>query len=244
MSELDAVIALSQAIRDELISYGVAEHRIAVIPNAVDTERFAPTTAEQRAARRAELGLRDLPAILFVGKLFEYKGPQIAIEALARLTPVHPCQLVVVGPPPNDVRLSQLRRQVDELGLTDLVTFTGVVADPSPWFQAADMFVLPSAREGLANVLVEAAASGLPTVVTNVSGAADAVDDGASGRIVPRDVGDVADALRAYLAEPSLARRHGEAARQLAVARFTRDVVLATHLALFDRILQGRDPGR
>jgi len=242
LNELDGVIALTHAIKDELVGYGVDEAHIAVIPNSVDTRRFTPTAPSERAAQREALGLRDAPVVLFVGKLFERKRPDLAIAAFARIRASVPAQLVLVGPSPDDEQERRLQQQVSELGLDDAVTFVGAVADPVPWFRAADVFVLPSEREGLANVLVEAAASGLPVVTCETPGVRDAVDDQRTGTIVGSTIEEVADALRAYLADPALAEEHGRAGRLKAETEFARPAILRAHLELFDRILTGGRP--
>ncbi len=162
---------------------------------------------------RAELGVpRDAPLVGAVGNLKTHKGYGFLLEAAARVVRRIPdARFVVVGQGPLE---AALRRQRDELGLQDHVTFTGYRADAPTLAGAFDVFVMSSLQEGLSIALLEAMARGRPVVVTRVGGLPEVVRDGVDGLLVPpRDVDAMADALLRLVRDPQLRARLGTAAR-------------------------------
>ena len=183
-----AVVALTSREAELLVStYGRVRAPITVIPNGVDTERFHPPTDAERAAARAGLALPDgVTVAIFVGHEFERKGLSLAIEAL---TGAPGSALLVVGGSAEMIR--EATAVAERHGVADRVAFVGTHADPVPYFHAADVFVLPSAYEANALVVLEALACGLPVIVTRVGFAPDIVVDGSNGYLVDRDAGAV-----------------------------------------------------
>jgi glycosyltransferase involved in cell wall biosynthesis len=121
--------------------------------------------------------------IVTVGGLVPRKGQEYAIEALALLIRSGvDANLELVGSGSDE---AMLRRKTSEAGLGDRVTFAGEQLDPRPYLAGADLFLLPSRQEGFSNALLEAMASALPVVATDVGGNAEAFIDGEGGRIVP-----------------------------------------------------------
>ncbi|MGC4121296.1 MAG: glycosyltransferase family 4 protein [Myxococcales bacterium] len=190
--------------------------------NGVDTRAFRPpgSREERRAARRA-LGVpEDARVVGFVGRLARDKGIVELAEAWQRLREELPdAHLVLVGPyeegdPVPQPVLTQL--------LSDpRVTMAGLRADAARCYQAFDVLALPTYREGLGMASLEAAATAVPVVSTRVPGCTDAIVDGVTGTLVPpRDERELARALRAYLEDPALRRRHGAAARRRVVQEF------------------------
>ncbi len=184
--------------------------------------RFNPTlvAAAARRAMRERLGIpEDARAIGFVGRVAREKGIVELLDAWELLRAELPdLRLLVVGPmEPNDaIPLNVIERIVND----DRVHFVGPVADTAPLYAAFDVLALPTHREGLGQVLLEAAAMGLPVVASRVVGCVDSVVHGVTGTLVrPGDAAATAGALRAYLDDPDLAREHGEAGR----ARVLRD---------------------
>ncbi len=106
---------------------------------------------------------------------------------------------------------------------------------------AFDVFVLPSLAEGISNTILEAMASGLPVIATDVGGNAELVDHGATGMLVPsEDPEALAQAMLRYARDPALARAQGAAGRTRAERLFSLDAMVARYTALYDRLLQGR----
>jgi len=144
-----------------------------VLYNGVDVEDYQP------AQIRVDGPLR----IVTVGALAPRKGQEYAIEALALLIASGvDATLELIGSGPDD---AMLRRKASDAGVADRVTFAGEQLDPRPHLTGADLFLLPSRQEGFSNALLEAMASALPVVATDVGGNAEAIADGVGGRIVP-----------------------------------------------------------
>jgi glycosyltransferase involved in cell wall biosynthesis len=155
----------------------------------VDTDRFAPSAASVETRRR--LG-GDGPALLFVGRLVETKGPKYAIEAMGRILREHPrATLTLIGEGPDRRSLERLS---GSLGLGDTIRFLGALRnDELPAFYAsADVLIGPSvvedggATEAFGLVFAEAMACGCPVVASDVGGVRDVVMDGATGVLVPQ----------------------------------------------------------
>ena len=176
-NRLDALVTNSDPLRDFLREIGVTT-RIEMIPNGVDCARFRPpaTTADQRArARRREaLGIApDDLVIATVGAVVPRKGHDVLLEAWIDLAKRFPsAHLLLVGPRADlhDPKLPDFRRRLETLvaasGAADRVHFVGMAPDVEEYLRAADLFALPSQREGFPNSVLEAMASGLPVVVT------------------------------------------------------------------------------
>ena len=188
------LLAVSAALRDEMIALGLPADHIRIHHTGVDVDRFRPV---DRAGARAELGVSG-PLLVTAGGLIPRKGQRFAIEALALLPEA---TLLIVGDGPDGPALRRLARS---LGVAGRVRFLG----PQPHealprlLAAADVAVQPSSAEGLANVWVEALACGTPLVTTDVGGARDVVDRAEAGRLVPREPDAIAAAVRELLASP------------------------------------------
>jgi glycosyltransferase involved in cell wall biosynthesis len=175
--------------------------RIRVIPNGVDTETFAPP-AEQPTAR----GDGRFTA-LFVGSEWERKGLRVAIEALEGNPDVG---LTVVGAGDTEV----YRDLAARAGAAERVHFAGVTADVAAWYRRADVFLLPTAYETFSLVTYEAAACGLPLLVTRVNGVEDLLRDGRNGWFIERDPDQIRERLRQLRADRRLRDAMGRAARE------------------------------
>jgi len=227
-SRLRRAAAVSEGVADEFrAAYpGIP---VAITPNGVDLERFA-ADATVRAEVRAGTGIGpDDVVVLFVGGDWVRKGLAIAIRAIGRLVrdgaPVH---LWVVGRGDED----RYRELAAEEKMGDRVTFFGFRRDRERFFQAADVFTLPTVYETFCIVAFEAAAAGLPVVMTRVNDVGVLVRDGSGGALVDRDPDALADALAPLVADPERREADGRAARARA-ERYTWDASAASVLALY-----------
>jgi len=212
------VLALSQMVAQDYERYHrVAAERIRLVYNGVDVERFSPAWRPQhRAPTRGRLGVADGEALfLFVGHDFLRKGLASALRAVGRLRSAgHPVRLAVVG----GKRPQRHERLAARLGVASAVTFLGAVDDPVPYYAAADAFVLPTFYDPCSLGVLEAAASGLPSITTRYNGAGELMTDGVEGYVLADPADDQALAGRMQeLLEPALRDRMGQAARQLAL---------------------------
>lgn len=174
------VICVCNELKQVALDFGTPADKVSVIGNGVDASRFH--SGDRLAARRA-LGLpEDATIVLSVGHMTERKGFQLLTEAYARLGRVDVI-LVIVGDGEQRAELEALR---SSLGLEDRIHFPGAVRNEHlpPWYQAADVFVLASSREGWPNVLCEAQACGLPAVATKVWGIPEIVHNDRLGVLI------------------------------------------------------------
>lgn len=229
----DRVIAVSGAVRDELLRQGTPPSRIAVIPNGVPAP--ADGGSKQREALRRELGLGPGPVALSTGRLAPEKGHPYLIEAWAAVRQAVPeAVLLIAGDGPERPRLEQL---IADRGLTGAVRLLGFRDDAAQLPAAADVFVLPSLTEGMGIALLEAMACGCPVIASAVGGITEAVADRTHGLLVPPgDAAGLADACIALLADPARARAYGEAAREHVLERFSAVAQARAVAALYQRL--------
>jgi glycosyltransferase involved in cell wall biosynthesis len=220
----DRVVCVSEAERARGVRAGVNAHW-RVISNGVDPERFRPAadtsdtaeTAGQPAAdTAAQAALTPLaaldpaaPLVVCVGRLCRQKGQDVLLRAWPSvLRRVPGARLALVGDGPEDERLRQLAPEG--------VLFAGAVTDAVPWYQAADLVVLPSRWEGMALAPLEAMACGRPVVVTDVAGARESLPPGHRPHclVPPGRPGPLADALTGALLDPLLRESLGDQGRR------------------------------
>ncbi len=225
----DASIGVCNALAEQLRVWAPAD-QVHVMRNGVDLRRFRP---EPREAARARLKCRGAPLLLSVGNLVPNKGHDLVIDALLQLVARWPqARLAIVGEGPERERL---RAHAAQRGCADRVVFAGRV-DPeamADWYNAADVLVLASSREGWANVLLESLACGTPLVTTRVGGSPEVVRDERVGRLVDRrDGAALAEAIDALLGNPpqrDAVRRYAEA--------YSWDATSRAQLELFRRLV-------
>lgn len=190
----DGLLAVAQGLADNMVELGMPREWITIHRTGLNADLFRPY---DRKMCRDQLGLpRDVPVLATVGALIPRKGQAFAIDALAQLPDTI---LVLAG---NGADENALKSQAERLGLADRVKFLGAVphGELPVLLNAADVFVLPSSSEGLANAWVEALACGTPVVTTPIPGAQELITDPAWGRLVPRDGAAIAAAVIQLLA--------------------------------------------
>jgi glycosyltransferase involved in cell wall biosynthesis len=189
ITDAAALVAVSAALKQALVSLGAPGSKVTVLRNGVDTSLFRPG---DRVAARAALGLTR-PTLLSVGLLIERKGHHRVIEAMTQLPDF---DLLIVGEGPEHEHLAALISQLD---LEQRVRLLGARphADLPPIYGAADILVLASSREGWANVLLEAMACGTPVVASNIWGNPEVVGEPAAGVLADENTPDgIAAAVR------------------------------------------------
>ncbi len=216
----DRIIVPSQASKTLVMEMEhIPERYLSVVYNGVNMAQFAP---QDDAAVREELGLApDAMVIGSVGRLSTDKGGQDGlIRAVAAVHQTHPqVRLVFVGDGPLRVGLEAL---VFELGMSEIVRFTGQRADVSRLLGAFDIFVLPSLREALPIAVIEAMAMRLPVVAARIGGIPEVVEDSVTGRLVPPgDEAALVAVLAQLVADPALVARLGTAGQAHVQSRFT-----------------------
>ena len=197
--------------------------RVTVVPLGIDLAPFLANPSEASAAWRARLGE---PLLLFMGRLRYYKGLQNLLQALPQLPDA---RLVVAGSGPMGAEWQALAQG---LGLGDRVHFLGDVSDTEQiaLYHAADLYVLPATHrsEAFGVALLEAMASGLPVITTEIGTGTSYVNrHGVTGLVVPpNDPAALAEAIGGLLADPDRLRSMGAAARERAKTEFGRAALL------------------
>ncbi len=226
------IVTTGEALREQLVhDNGFDPARITSVPTGIDLERFRPRDSSEA---RCALGLDPARRYLgIVATLRNWKGHTYLLEAFATLAPRHPdWDLLIVGDGPQRANLA---RRIAELGLEARVRLVGQREDVERWFNAFDVFVLPSyGEEGLSQSVMQAMASALPVVSTTVGAIPEAITTEQTGLLVPpRDVPALARALERLMGDASLRRRLGEAAAAHARERFGLDRMLEAMEAVF-----------
>jgi lipopolysaccharide/colanic/teichoic acid biosynthesis glycosyltransferase/glycosyltransferase involved in cell wall biosynthesis len=212
--------------------------------NGVAARHFAPTPATARRARRLRRRLRipgRAPVLGFVGRLTRDKGIGELVAAYYQLRQNRPlARLLLVGcfesgdPVPASVR--------DSIERDPGILTTGFVADPAPYYLLMDVVALPTHREGYPTVALEAAAACRPFVTTRVTGAAEAVEDGETGLLIPAgNASALAQAVARLLENPQLAAAMARRAQRRALTEFSQDRVWKALEQLYRDLLASRE---
>ena len=228
-------IALSRDLEGYLEEkVGISSEKITQIYNGVDTGKFHP------AERKGSSG-----NLVFgtVGRMQAVKDQTTLARAFIRLIEMAPqmkdrARLVMVGDGPLRQEAAAL---LDEAGLSDLAWLPGARDDIPEQMRNLDVFILPSLAEGISNTILEAMASGLPVIATNVGGNPELVEEGLTGFLVPpADPGAMAQSMLRYLADPALVARQSVSAKKSADERFSMQAMVESYLNVYDRQLATR----
>ena len=233
LRRFSAVVAVSQPLVDGLTRAGVPRDRIHLIPNAYRWQ----SELLSRTAARTELGLADDPAsflIGWVGRLSPEKGPDVLVDAIARMR-TRTARAAFIGDGPGRAAL-QLRAAT--LGLADRIHWLGTVARVARCYPAFDCFALSSRTEGTPIVLFEAMAAGVPIVAAAVGGVPDVVSQEQALLVAPERPDALAIALDQIASDPAAAA--ARAARAGARLRSERGV--DRWLAAYDAVYHGLVP--
>ncbi|MDP2433499.1 MAG: TIGR03088 family PEP-CTERM/XrtA system glycosyltransferase [Pseudomonadota bacterium] len=240
---VDRYITVSRHLEEFLINcVGVRAAGISHIYNGVDVGRFQTVTP--RPVDWLPPEFRDEKTILIgtVGRLQQVKDQATLLRAFSRVVTDQPelrqwLRLAIIGGGPL---LADLRALAETLGIGELAYFPGSLDIIPEVLRSLDIFVLPSLNEGISNTILEAMASGVPVIATAAGGNTELVEDNVNGRLFsPGDSEALSRLLLDYVLDPSLRKAHGQAARAIAVERFSLDTMVSSYAAVYDRLSQG-----
>jgi glycosyltransferase involved in cell wall biosynthesis len=220
----NSTICVSNAIRKSLIQqYGFPARKLRTIHNGVSTREFVVDETDRPAIRKKLQICPDDFLLVCAARLSPEKGIDILLSAMSQIVQRYPsCKCVIIGDGPIRANLLQ---QLTSLGLSRHVFMDGFQADVRPYFWAADAFILTSHIEGLPLSVVEAMACGLPCIVTDVGGNAEAVVHNVNGLIIPPgSVDDVIQAVLYLLTHPQERARMAIASRPRVCNEFDMEV--------------------
>jgi glycosyltransferase involved in cell wall biosynthesis len=241
------VLCNSDSLRAEALALGIAPvGKLHLLgdgsSNGVDVERFAPGPSDVRQ----RLGIApDIPVVGFVGRLTRDKGLPELIEAFDGILKAVPdAHLVLVGwfDAAEDALGAGLRIRIWS---HPRIHCTGYVTDTAPYYRAMDLMVLPTWREGFPNVVLEAAATGIPVVTTESTGSRDSVVPEVTGLLIPPGYPEaIREAVIKLLRDPERRRRMGAAARAWVIEHYLNERVLGLTVAFYLSLLKQTRAGR
>ena len=231
----DALVAVSDEVRDDLVGLGIAPRsKFVVVPYGFDLDARVDLRAETRRRMRAEAAVgADTLLVGFVGRLTAIKRPLDLVRTIAAVE--SDAVLVVVGDGEERAATEALARQ---LGIAGRCRFVGYRRDVAAWYGAFDALLLSSANEGTPVVAIEALAAGRPVVATDVGGTSTVVDDGETGLLAPvGDTAALAAALDRLARDEPLRRRMGELGARRVRDRFSTERMVDDVERLYAAIL-------
>lgn len=238
------VVAISPSLKSVALNEGIVrEQKIVVVgngsSNGVALVRFATSSEDRRRAQEDRWGSSTKPVLGYVGRINPDKGVGLLADALKCLARDNvAARLLVVGGA-DSPESESLRLSLDASGIE--VEFVGQVPDVAPFLKLIDVLCLPTKREGFGNVIIEAAAAGIPTVATESTGVTDAIVDGVTGMIVrSRDPERFATAAALLLKNTDLRHELGDAALKRAISNFSQDIVWQNYAAYYRSLLERR----
>ena len=239
------IIPEGEGVRADLLNHGITRKPIRVLGygncRGIDLQRFDPSLPEVEAAA-ASLRLQGVFTFVFVGRLVRDKGINELVAAFERLHSELPAtRLILVGPeePELDPLLPETVLRINN---NPAIEAPGSQSDVRPWLAAADALVFPSYREGFPNVVIEAGAMGLPSIVTDINGSREIISDGVNGVIIPpRNADALYSAMRRMATSPELAAAMAANARPRIAARYEQEFVRRCLLDFYKKILPQND---
>jgi glycosyltransferase involved in cell wall biosynthesis len=238
LRRMDRIVSVSEGGLADIRSlfWGIQEDKLRAIPNGLDLSLFQQAEAGDRAELFGDQ-LAHRRIFITISRLAEKKNLDRLIQAVGQVNGDHPrLGLVIAG---DGMLRRKLEARVKECGLDDRVIFLGYRKDVPALLKSADVYVIPSLREGLPRSLVEAMAAGKPVLASRINGHEEVVVDGPHGRLFdPYSVDEMADGLRYFMGlDAASLRAQGDAAQAHVETHFNRDVMKARYRQLFEELV-------
>ena len=242
VKDADHIIAFSRHEQDAIVRlYDGDRSRISVIPCGVDVELFRPNL---RKDAKNILGLQGKQVVLFVGRLEPLKAVDVLLKSVALLEQGEKIQVVIVGGDPSEtLELERIKALARDLNMIDSVSFKGSVEhrELPIYYNAADVFVLPSYYESFGLVALESMACGTPVIAARVGGLQDVVTDGITGYLISKHQPEsYAERLRVLLNNEGLRSTMGAVASETAQSQ-TWGFVSSQILKAYERVNQQQE---
>jgi len=231
------VIAVSEHLRQELISKGLSKEKVVTIHTAIDLEAFLDTVPHNSRKLRDILNIGDDQCVIsIVGRLTPQKGHIYFLKGAKRILEVLPkAKFLVIGDGPSRKELEKL---AISLGINRAVSFLGYQEDIAAFTNVSDVIVMSSIKEGLPVVLLEALALAKPVVATRVGGVPEVIKDKETGLLVsPRDPEELAQAILYVVRNPNWASKLGERGRELVLREFSIQIMAREMARVYAELL-------
>ena len=234
------IISVSNDNKASLVKHEhISADKISVIPNGIDNKKYQPKVNGR--LKRAALGLEPdaWPVLGWCGRMSPEKGLSVLLRSLPDVVRQYPrVRLLLMG---DGTLRKELEDQAEQEGVASHVRFLGARADVPEVLQLLDLFVLPSLREGLPLVLLEAMAAGIPIVATDVGGNHQAVTDGVTGYLVPSEnPAALARAINQLLDDDTTRRRFSSEAQRRFAEQFTISRMVERYDEVYRQCLAGK----
>ena len=209
----------------------------------IDTERFNPRLFDEDFInkKKKELKITGM-TIGIVARLVEDKGFYELFEAVGRILKEYPdLKLIIIGPDELEKRNRISMNDVKRFGIEDNVIFLGERTDVEEIYPLMDIFVLPTHREGLGAVILEASAMEIPIIASDTGGCPEALDDGKTGILVPvKDVDKLTESIIYLLNNKEVRLKMGQAGRKKVLAQFKKEIVLKRMNDSYEQLIEER----
>lgn len=233
---VSAIIALTSETAKEANSFGIPPKRIHILGNGIDINKFRPQSSKQQLLLKKKFGLENKQIVIFVGRLSEQKDVKLLLkswaESIAKINQDWILVLIGFGP-----LQSELEKYANQLGINKRVKFVGMQKNVEEWLSGSDIFIQSSRREGLSNTMLEAMSSGLPVIVTQVSGTTEIVKETGAGIVVPiGDANSLANAIIKMISSDLLRQQKGAISRKVIEEKFSISKVALSHEKLYESL--------
>lgn len=223
------IVPEGEGVKNDLINYRITKKPLKVLGHGnvrgIDLDHYNPALPEVRSEAE-KLRSHSIFTFIFVGRLVRDKGINELVGAFSQLNTQYPhTRLLLVGPYEED--LDPLEPEtVAAIDNNKAIVAVGSQKDVRPWLAASDAFVFPSYREGFPNVVIEAGAMGLPSIVTDINGSREIIIDGDNGIIIPpRQTETLRQAMEIFLTDKDMAKKLSRNARPLIASRYEQSYV-------------------
>ena len=236
---VDGVVAISDGVADSLAAAGVDRSRVTVVHSGVDCDRFRPPTAQERIDARRALGISNGEFLVSaIGALEPRKGHLYLIQAIGALAATESVTVKCLIAGQGSINAT-LKRETWQVRSAERIKLLGRVDDPRELLWASDVFAMPSLKEGLGVAALEAMASGLPMIASDVGGLREVVEHDRTGILVPpENPAAIASAASRLMESAELRAQMGTAARARVAENYSMEKMAAKTLALYRSSLE------
>lgn len=226
---------VSGSLRNYITDLGLPSDRLTAVLNGVDCMKFHPPS--NRAEAREVIAIpKQAEVIGIVGRLIESKRHIMMLEAFERIAKTRPEAVLLILGDGGDQR-AMVEAAIDTHPAREQVRWVGHQADPAPFYQAMDLLAMPSSKEGLSNVLLEAMACGVPCLAHPACGASEVIKDGVNGRLVPMETAsDIAIGATLLLENSEFLEELGNSARNSAESDFSLETMVGEYSLLYEAV--------
>ena len=233
----DRSIAISVDEIKQFEEYGVSQDKLVHLPNGVKMEDYIVDGDNKILSQH---GIRDIPYVLFVGRLNYIKGPDILLQAFCDVSRMFPdVHLVFVGP--DEGELAKLKRITESSGIKERVHFLGYLEgeEKARIYKRAEILVIPSRQEMMSIVVLEAGIVGTPVILTDRCGFNE-VEKIGGGIVVPASVAGIKEGLIKMLFKPEETQAAGENLKNHVLQNYTWEVLIERYLRMYEEIISYR----